>query len=65
MRREPGLGRRPSRAELTAELHLTEEEVSEGQLAAPGYAARSLDIPAGADDAALGQDGAATGRASG
>jgi RNA polymerase sigma-B factor len=51
---EQDLGRRPSRAELAADLHLTEEEVSEGQLAAHGYAARSLDIPAGDDDAVLG-----------
>ncbi|MER7949590.1 SigB/SigF/SigG family RNA polymerase sigma factor [Streptomyces sp. NPDC096079] len=47
---EQGLGRRPSRAELAAELHLTEEEVAEGQLAAHGYAARSLDVPAGDED---------------
>ncbi|MFF0558127.1 SigB/SigF/SigG family RNA polymerase sigma factor [Streptomyces sp. NPDC004266] len=51
---EQGLGRRPTRAELAARLHLTEEEVSEGQLAAHGYAARSLDIPAGDEDAAPG-----------
>ncbi|MFE5597319.1 SigB/SigF/SigG family RNA polymerase sigma factor [Streptomyces sp. NPDC056549] len=43
---EQSLGRRPSRAELSAELHLSEEEVAEGQLAAHGYAARSLDVPA-------------------
>ncbi|MGW8762678.1 SigB/SigF/SigG family RNA polymerase sigma factor [Streptomyces sp. NPDC055815] len=51
---EQTLGRRPSRAELAAELHLTEEEVAEGQLAAHGYAARSLDVPAGDEDSAPG-----------
>ncbi|MFK0211800.1 MULTISPECIES: SigB/SigF/SigG family RNA polymerase sigma factor [unclassified Streptomyces] len=48
---EQSLGRRPSRAELAEELHLTPEEVAEGQLAAHGYAARSLDVPAGDEDA--------------
>ncbi|MFB7452986.1 SigB/SigF/SigG family RNA polymerase sigma factor [Streptomyces sp. NPDC056194] len=47
---EQRLGRRPTRTELAAELHLTEAEVSEGQLAAHGYAARSLDVPAGDED---------------
>ncbi|MFJ5831830.1 SigB/SigF/SigG family RNA polymerase sigma factor [Streptomyces sp. NPDC093089] len=51
---EQGLGRRPSRAELAARLHVTEAEVAEGQLAAHGYAARSLDTPAGDDDATSG-----------
>ncbi|WP_086828199.1 SigB/SigF/SigG family RNA polymerase sigma factor [Streptomyces sp. NRRL B-24572] len=51
---EQRLGRRPSRTELAAELHLTEEEVSEGQLAAHGYAARSLDLPAGDEESAPG-----------
>ncbi|MEX0168297.1 SigB/SigF/SigG family RNA polymerase sigma factor [Streptomyces sp. LMG1-1-1.1] len=49
---EQGLGRRPSQAELAARLHVTEEEVAEGQLAAHGYAARSLDTPVGDEDAA-------------
>ncbi|MEU7075548.1 SigB/SigF/SigG family RNA polymerase sigma factor [Streptomyces narbonensis] len=47
---EQTLGRRPTRAELAARLDLTEEEVAEGQLAAHGYAARSLDAPAGEED---------------
>ncbi|MEU3693206.1 SigB/SigF/SigG family RNA polymerase sigma factor [Streptomyces narbonensis] len=47
---EQSLGRRPTRAELAAQLHLTEEEVAEGQLAAHGYAARSLDAPAGDEE---------------
>ncbi|MFF1510148.1 SigB/SigF/SigG family RNA polymerase sigma factor [Streptomyces sp. NPDC058326] len=51
---EQGLGRRPSRAELAAQLHLTEDDVTEGQLAAHGYAARSLDVPAGDEDSAPG-----------
>ncbi|MCB8907004.1 MULTISPECIES: SigB/SigF/SigG family RNA polymerase sigma factor [unclassified Streptomyces] len=40
---EQDLGRRPTRAELAARLHVSEEDVAEGQLAAHGYAARSLD----------------------
>ncbi|MFD3333802.1 SigB/SigF/SigG family RNA polymerase sigma factor [Streptomyces sp. NPDC058700] len=51
---EQGLGRRPSRAELAAQLHLTEDDVTEGQLAAHGYAARSLDVPAGDEESAPG-----------
>ncbi|MEU5216660.1 SigB/SigF/SigG family RNA polymerase sigma factor [Streptomyces sp. NPDC020807] len=47
---EQGLGRRPTRAELAERLQVSEEEVAEGQLAAHGYAARSLDAPAGDDD---------------
>ncbi|MFD5767700.1 SigB/SigF/SigG family RNA polymerase sigma factor, partial [Streptomyces sp. NPDC127049] len=45
-------GHRPSRAELAAHLHLTEDGVAEGQLAANGYATHSLDAPAdgGEDD---------------
>ncbi|MFD9052553.1 SigB/SigF/SigG family RNA polymerase sigma factor [Streptomyces zaomyceticus] len=44
---EQDLGRRPTRAELAARLHISEEDVAEGQLAAHGYAARSLDGPSG------------------
>ncbi|MFD8208688.1 SigB/SigF/SigG family RNA polymerase sigma factor [Streptomyces sp. NPDC059695] len=51
---EQDLGRLPSRAELAAELHLTEEEVAEGQLAARCYAARSLDAPADDEGAGAG-----------
>ncbi|MFF8837360.1 SigB/SigF/SigG family RNA polymerase sigma factor [Streptomyces sp. NPDC015130] len=47
---EQRLGRRPTRAELAAELDITEEDVAEGQLASHGYAARSLDVTAGDDD---------------
>ncbi|MGW6538157.1 SigB/SigF/SigG family RNA polymerase sigma factor [Streptomyces sp. NPDC055051] len=38
-------GHRPSRARLAEHLHLTEDSVAQGQLAANGYAARSLDAP--------------------
>ncbi|MFB7026311.1 MULTISPECIES: SigB/SigF/SigG family RNA polymerase sigma factor [unclassified Streptomyces] len=47
---EQHLGRRPTRTELAHHLHLTEEEIAEGQLAAHGYATRSLDTPAGDDE---------------
>ncbi|MGA5214457.1 sigma-70 family RNA polymerase sigma factor, partial [Streptomyces cinereoruber] len=47
---EQHLGRRPTRTELAHHLHLSEEEVAEGQLAAHGYATRSLDTPAGDDE---------------
>ncbi|MFC8175026.1 sigma-70 family RNA polymerase sigma factor, partial [Streptomyces sp. NPDC057325] len=51
---EQHLGRRPTRIELAHHLHLTEEEIAEGQLAAHGYATRSLDTPAGDDGNASG-----------
>ncbi|MFE2015819.1 SigB/SigF/SigG family RNA polymerase sigma factor [Streptomyces sp. NPDC059491] len=51
---EQRLGRRPSRAELAEQLHVTEESVAEGQLAAHGYAARSLDVSAGDEDSTTG-----------
>ncbi|MGA5064003.1 SigB/SigF/SigG family RNA polymerase sigma factor [Streptomyces exfoliatus] len=51
---EQDLGRRPSRAELATRLHLTEDDITEGQIAAHGYAARSLDVPAGDEDSAPG-----------
>ncbi|MFF7847456.1 SigB/SigF/SigG family RNA polymerase sigma factor [Streptomyces sp. NPDC007910] len=51
---EQHLGRRPTRTELAHHLHLTEEEVAEGQLAAHGYATRSLDTPVGDDGNASG-----------
>ncbi|MFE6105126.1 SigB/SigF/SigG family RNA polymerase sigma factor [Streptomyces laurentii] len=40
---EQRLGHRPTRAELAAYLHLSEERVAEGELAARGYTARSLE----------------------
>ncbi|MFF5505221.1 SigB/SigF/SigG family RNA polymerase sigma factor [Streptomyces roseolus] len=43
-------GHRPDRAELAARLHLTPEEVAEGELAANGYSAHSLDAPVGDDE---------------
>ncbi|GGR63649.1 SigB/SigF/SigG family RNA polymerase sigma factor [Streptomyces roseolus] len=43
-------GHRPDRAELAARLHLTPEEVAEGELASNGYSAHSLDAPVGDDD---------------
>ncbi|KOG07422.1 MULTISPECIES: SigB/SigF/SigG family RNA polymerase sigma factor [Streptomyces] len=54
---EQDLGRRPSQAELAERLHVTAEEVAEGQLAAHGYAARSLDAPAGDEDSVSGTSG--------
>ncbi|MFE5513280.1 SigB/SigF/SigG family RNA polymerase sigma factor [Streptomyces sp. NPDC056529] len=51
---EQHLGRRPTRTELAHHLHLTEEEIAEGQLAAHGYATRSLDTPVGEDGNASG-----------
>ncbi|MFD5793004.1 SigB/SigF/SigG family RNA polymerase sigma factor [Streptomyces diastatochromogenes] len=50
-RLEQRLGRRPSRGELAAQMHVTEECVAEGERAANGYAARSLDAPVEDDDA--------------
>jgi RNA polymerase sigma-B factor len=46
-------GRRPSRAELAAYLHMDEESVAEGEQASNGYVARSLDTPAGDDESAV------------
>ncbi|MFD8011443.1 SigB/SigF/SigG family RNA polymerase sigma factor [Streptomyces sp. NPDC059762] len=43
-------GHRPDRAELAERLHLTPEEVAEGELAANAYTASSLDAPIGDDD---------------
>ncbi|MGW0122447.1 SigB/SigF/SigG family RNA polymerase sigma factor [Streptomyces sp. NPDC003327] len=54
---EQRLGHQPTRAELAEQLHLTEESVAEGELAANGYAARSLDAPAGDDTAGSGATG--------
>ncbi|KOX30230.1 MULTISPECIES: sigma-70 family RNA polymerase sigma factor, partial [unclassified Streptomyces] len=51
---EQHLGRRPTRTELAHHLHLSEEEIAEGQLAAHGYATRSLDTPAGDDEESAG-----------
>ncbi|MFE1879357.1 SigB/SigF/SigG family RNA polymerase sigma factor [Streptomyces diastatochromogenes] len=50
-RLEQQLGHRPSRGELAAQMHVTEECVAEGERAANGYAARSLDAPVEDDDA--------------
>ncbi|MGW2741324.1 SigB/SigF/SigG family RNA polymerase sigma factor [Streptomyces sp. NPDC001450] len=50
-RLEQRLGRRPSRGELAAQMNVTEECVAEGERAANGYAARSLDAPVEDDDA--------------
>ncbi|MFD9029600.1 SigB/SigF/SigG family RNA polymerase sigma factor [Streptomyces sp. NPDC059567] len=50
---EQRLGRRPSRAELAAYLHIGEESVAEGEQASNGYVARSLDTPTSDDDSAL------------
>ncbi|MGW6566745.1 SigB/SigF/SigG family RNA polymerase sigma factor [Streptomyces sp. NPDC054975] len=47
---EQRLGRRPTRAELAAHLHLDEESVAEGEQASNGYVARSLDTPTGEDE---------------
>ncbi|MEU9702584.1 SigB/SigF/SigG family RNA polymerase sigma factor [Streptomyces sp. NPDC047981] len=47
---EQRLGRRPTRAELAAHLHLDEARVAEGEQASNGYVARSLDTPAGDDE---------------
>ncbi|MEV5969559.1 SigB/SigF/SigG family RNA polymerase sigma factor [Streptomyces sp. NPDC051921] len=46
---EQRLGHRPTRAEVAAHLHLPEDSVAEGELAARGYTARSLDVSV-ADD---------------
>ncbi|MFJ5712674.1 SigB/SigF/SigG family RNA polymerase sigma factor [Streptomyces sp. NPDC093105] len=43
-------GHRPDRSELADQLHLTPEEVAEGELAANAYTAHSLDAPVGDDD---------------
>ncbi|MEU3606769.1 SigB/SigF/SigG family RNA polymerase sigma factor [Streptomyces sp. NPDC035033] len=43
-------GHRPGRAALAERLHLAEETVAEGELAANAYAAHSLDSPVGDDE---------------
>ncbi|WP_455354918.1 SigB/SigF/SigG family RNA polymerase sigma factor [Streptomyces sp. SYSU K217416] len=48
---EQGLGRVPTAAELAERLDVTEAEVVEGQQAANGYIARSLDAPLKEDEA--------------
>ncbi|MFJ8667665.1 SigB/SigF/SigG family RNA polymerase sigma factor [Streptomyces sp. NPDC093600] len=50
---EQDLGRRPSRAELAAHLRVDEASVAEGEQAANGYVARSLDTPAGDEETSL------------
>ncbi|MEU9859975.1 SigB/SigF/SigG family RNA polymerase sigma factor [Streptomyces sp. NPDC047971] len=46
-------GRRPTRAELAAYLHIGEASVAEGEQASNGYVARSLDTPTGDDESTL------------
>ncbi|WP_405595603.1 SigB/SigF/SigG family RNA polymerase sigma factor [Streptomyces sp. NBC_01410] len=48
---EQHLGRCPTAAELAAHLGITDAEVAEGEQAANGYIARSLDAPVDEDDA--------------
>ncbi|MCT4354042.1 SigB/SigF/SigG family RNA polymerase sigma factor [Streptomyces sp. Je 1-79] len=50
---EQRLGRRPTRAELAAQLGIDEESVAEGEQASNGYVARSLDTPTGDDESAV------------
>ncbi|MEU4269050.1 SigB/SigF/SigG family RNA polymerase sigma factor [Streptomyces sp. NPDC026092] len=50
---EQRLGRRPTRAELAAHLHVDEESVAEGEQASNGYVARSLDTPAWDDESTV------------
>ncbi|MEU9779232.1 SigB/SigF/SigG family RNA polymerase sigma factor [Streptomyces sp. NPDC047968] len=47
---EQELGHRPTTAELADRLHVSEAEVVEGELAANGYAAQSLDAAVGEDE---------------
>ncbi|MEU8529267.1 MULTISPECIES: SigB/SigF/SigG family RNA polymerase sigma factor [Streptomyces] len=47
---EQRLGRRPTRAELAAHLGVDEERIAEGEQAANGYVARSLDTPYGDEE---------------
>ncbi|MFD3663627.1 SigB/SigF/SigG family RNA polymerase sigma factor [Streptomyces sp. NPDC058659] len=51
---EQRLGHRPTRAEIATYLHLTVEDIAQGQLAAHAYTAHSLDIPASDEDAGPG-----------
>ncbi|GAA3387583.1 SigB/SigF/SigG family RNA polymerase sigma factor [Streptomyces roseoviridis] len=48
---EQRLGHRPTRAEVAAHLDLPEDRVAEGELAARGYTAHSLDVTVAEDDA--------------
>ncbi|MGW7355240.1 SigB/SigF/SigG family RNA polymerase sigma factor [Streptomyces sp. NPDC054802] len=48
---EQQLGRRPTTAELSQYLHVSEEEVLEGECAANGYTAQSLDATVNDEDA--------------
>ncbi|MBD0708271.1 RNA polymerase subunit sigma [Streptomyces sp. CBMA291] len=41
---EQDLGHRPTRAQVADRMHLSEERVAEGEIAAHGYTARSLDV---------------------
>ncbi|MQS38844.1 SigB/SigF/SigG family RNA polymerase sigma factor [Streptomyces katsurahamanus] len=47
---EQELGRHPSTAELAERLGISEKDAAEGERAASGYTARSLDAPAADDD---------------
>ncbi|MFF5565260.1 SigB/SigF/SigG family RNA polymerase sigma factor [Streptomyces sp. NPDC012623] len=51
------LDREPTVAELAEQLELSEEEVVEGLVAANGYSAGSLDLPADSDDGRPGSGG--------
>ncbi len=52
-RLEQDLGRTPTTRELADHLHVAQEDVIEGERAANGYVARSLDVPASDDEGAL------------
>ncbi|MGW0698403.1 SigB/SigF/SigG family RNA polymerase sigma factor [Streptomyces sp. NPDC002867] len=51
---EQQLGRRPTTAELAEHLHVSEEEVLEGERASNGYTAQSLDTAVNEEDASTG-----------
>ncbi|MFF8847331.1 SigB/SigF/SigG family RNA polymerase sigma factor [Streptomyces sp. NPDC015127] len=51
---EQQLGRRPTTAELAAHLHVSEEEVLEGERASNGYTAQSLDTAVNEEDTSTG-----------
>lgn len=51
---EQELGRPPTAAELSDRLHITEDELREGRIAANGFASRSLDVPVDDEDAGPG-----------
>ncbi|MGW6390281.1 SigB/SigF/SigG family RNA polymerase sigma factor [Streptomyces sp. NPDC055103] len=53
---EQRLGHRPTRAEIATHLHLTQEDVAQGELAAHAYSAHSLDVPASEEDTGPGSN---------